>query len=63
MFHSRAGACIGFDLEEDRRRHTVSDEGVVVVTRDDEPSVREIEPEALRLESEADRRGAGAASE
>ena len=29
------GALIGYDLEEDRRRHTVTDKGVVVVTRDD----------------------------
>jgi hypothetical protein len=29
-----------------------------VVTRDDEPAVREIEPEALAFEFEADRRGA-----
>ena len=27
-----AGAVIGYDPEEDRRRHTVSDGGVVVVT-------------------------------
>ena len=51
------GAMIGYDLEEDRRRHTVTDGGVVVVTRDDEPVVRSIEPEALRFEAEADQRG------
>jgi glucose-1-phosphate adenylyltransferase len=51
------GASIGYDLDEDRRRHTVSDQGIVVVTRDDEPSVRAIEPEALEFELEADRRG------
>ncbi len=51
------GAVIGYDAEEDRRRHTVSDQGVVVVTHDDEPVVREIEPEALRAEDRADGRG------
>ena len=56
------GAMIGYDLEEDRRRHTVTDEGVVVVTRDDEPVVRSIEPEALRFEAEADQRGQSAGS-
>jgi len=56
------GALIGFNLEDDRRRHTVSEEGVVVVTHDDEPAVREIEPEALMLEADADQRGALGAS-
>ena len=31
------GAIIGYDAEEDRRRHTVSEGGVVVVTVDEEP--------------------------
>jgi glucose-1-phosphate adenylyltransferase len=53
------GALIGYDGEEDRRRHAVTDQGVVVVTRDDEPAIRQIEPEALATEAEADRRGAG----
>jgi glucose-1-phosphate adenylyltransferase len=52
------GALIGFNAEEDRRRHTVSDSGVVVVTTDDEPFIGEISPEALRNEQEFDRRGA-----
>jgi len=52
------GALIGYNLEEDRRRHTVTDGGVVIVTRDDEPQVRQIEPEALALEADADRLGA-----
>jgi len=51
------GALIGYDAEEDRRRHTVSDDGVVVVTVDDEPLIGPIPAEALSLETEADRRG------
>ncbi|HUE85555.1 MAG TPA: glucose-1-phosphate adenylyltransferase [Vicinamibacterales bacterium] len=51
------GAWIGFNPEEDRKRHTVSDEGIVVVTVDEEPFVGPISNEALRLESDADRRG------
>ena len=52
------GALIGFNADEDRRRHMVTDQGIVVVTRDDEPAVRVIEEEALQFEAEADRRGA-----
>ncbi len=33
------GALIGFNPEEDRRRHTVSEDGVVVVAPGDEPYV------------------------
>ena len=33
------GAVIGFNPEEDRKRHTVTDLGVVVVTEDDDPLV------------------------
>jgi glucose-1-phosphate adenylyltransferase len=51
------GALIGFNPEEDRRRHTVSDDGVVVVTVDEEPFIGPISEAALRLESDADRRG------
>jgi len=51
------GAMIGFNVEEDRRRHTVSESGVVVVTTGEEPFVAPITEEALRLEAEADRRG------
>ncbi|MEW6322692.1 MAG: glucose-1-phosphate adenylyltransferase [Acidobacteriota bacterium] len=51
------GARIGFDLDEDRRRHTVTEDGVVVVTVDEEPFVAPVSEEALRLEAEADRRG------
>ena len=51
------GATIGFNLEEDKRRHTVSENGVVVVAAGDEPYVAAISEEALNLEAEADRRG------
>ena len=51
------GALIGYNAEEDRRRHTVTDAGVVVVTIDDEPYIGPLGDEALRLEAEADRRG------
>jgi glucose-1-phosphate adenylyltransferase len=51
------GAMIGYDLDEDRRRHAVTDGGVVVVTRDDEPMVRSIETTSLDIEAEADQRG------
>ena len=51
------GAMIGFNAEEDRRRHTVSEDGVVVVAPGEDPYVAPITEEALRLEAEADRRG------
>src|SRR5829696_7326169 len=47
------GALIGFDAEEDRRRHTVTEGGVVVVTADDEPLIGPISEEALRAEADA----------
>lgn len=53
------GALIGHNLEEDRRRHNVTENGVVVVTADDEPFIAPLSEEALRLEAEADRRGGG----
>jgi len=53
------GALIGYNPEEDRRRHTVTDSGVVVVTTDDEPLIGTLSEEALRYEAEADRRGGG----
>ena len=53
------GALIGFNEEEDRRRHTVTDNGVAVVTTDDEPLIGPITEEALQIEAEADRRGSG----
>ena len=52
------GALIGFDPDEDRRRHTVTDGGVVIVTADDEPLIGPITDEALRAEADADRGGA-----
>ncbi|PYR78847.1 MAG: hypothetical protein DMF86_04925 [Acidobacteria bacterium] len=51
------GAQIGHNEDEDRRRHTVTDSGIVVVTTDDEPYIGEIGEEALRNESEFDRKG------
>jgi glucose-1-phosphate adenylyltransferase len=53
------GALIGYNHEEDRRRHTVTDSGVVVVESDDEPLIGPISEDALKLEAEADRRGGG----
>jgi glucose-1-phosphate adenylyltransferase len=54
------GALIGYEHDEDRRRHTVTDSGVVVVTTDDEPFIGPLSEDALRFEAEADRRGGGA---
>ena len=51
------GATIGYNAEEDRRRHTVSEGGVVVVAPGDEPYVEPIAEEALELEAEVDQRG------
>jgi glucose-1-phosphate adenylyltransferase len=50
------GALIGFNDEEDRRRHTVSDGGVVVVTVDEEPFVGTVAESALAAELDADRK-------
>jgi glucose-1-phosphate adenylyltransferase len=50
------GAVIGFNADEDRKRHTVTDLGVVVVTEDDDPLVEPISDEALRIEAEDDGR-------
>ncbi|HEX4347239.1 MAG TPA: glucose-1-phosphate adenylyltransferase [Vicinamibacterales bacterium] len=52
------GALIGYNEEEDRRRHTVTESGIVVVTTDDEPYVEPVSDESLAYEAEADRRGA-----
>jgi glucose-1-phosphate adenylyltransferase len=54
------GALIGYDEVEDRRRHTVTESGVVVVTTDDEPLIGPLSDEALQFEAEADRKGGGA---
>jgi glucose-1-phosphate adenylyltransferase len=51
------GALIGYNDQEDRRRHTVTDGGVVVVTADDEPLIGPIDEEALHAEAIADRTG------
>jgi len=51
------GAVIGYDPDEDRRRHSVTENGVVVVTANDEPLIRPVSDEALRLEADADRSG------
>ena len=51
------GALIGYNEAEDRRRHTVTDTGIVVVTTEDEPYIGEISEEALKNEAEFDRRG------
>jgi glucose-1-phosphate adenylyltransferase len=51
------GARIGYHEDEDRRRHTVTESGVVVVTKDDEPFTGAIDEDALRHETEFDRRG------
>jgi len=52
------GALIGYVPEEDRRRHSVTEGGVVVVTAEDEPLIGPISEEALRSEAAADRGGA-----
>jgi glucose-1-phosphate adenylyltransferase len=51
------GARIGYNEEEDRSRHTVTESGIVVVTTDDQPFIGEISEQALRIEAEFDRRG------
>ncbi len=50
------GAQIGYNAEEDRRRHTVSDGGVVVVTKDDDPFIGPIDEGALHHEAQFDAR-------
>jgi glucose-1-phosphate adenylyltransferase len=55
--HIPRGAHIGYDLDEDRRRHTVTESGVVVVAAGEEPLIGAIDDNSLRLEAEADRRG------
>lgn len=50
------GAVIGYDLEEDRRRHAVTARGIVVVTADDEPFVQSPDEVSRQREQEADAR-------
>jgi glucose-1-phosphate adenylyltransferase len=57
------GALIGYDLDEDRKRHTVTDAGVVIVTAEDDPLIGPISEDALKAEAEADRGGAASALE
>jgi glucose-1-phosphate adenylyltransferase len=51
------GALIGHNEAEDRKRHTVTQSGIVVVTTDDQPLIGEIDEVALASEAEFDRRG------
>ena len=53
------GALIGYNAAEDRKRHTVTESGIVVVTSDDEPFIGVISEEALKVEVEFDRRAQG----
>jgi glucose-1-phosphate adenylyltransferase len=53
------GALIGYNTDEDRKRHTVTESGIVVVTTDDEPLIGPLSEQALLIEAEADRRGGG----
>ena len=53
------GAMIGVNEEEDRRRHTVTERGIVIVTKEDEPYLGAISEESLRNEAEFDARGSG----
>jgi glucose-1-phosphate adenylyltransferase len=53
------GALIGYNAEEDRRRHTVTDSGIVVVTIEDDPLIGPLSEDALHFEAEADRKGGG----
>ena len=51
------GTLIGYNHDEDRRRHTVSEGGIVVVTADDETRIGPIDEEVSRAERDADRVG------
>ena len=56
------GAVIGYNLEEDRKRHTVTAKGIVVVTTDDEPFVEPPEDVREKDEQTADARAGRDAS-
>jgi glucose-1-phosphate adenylyltransferase len=56
------GAVIGYNLDEDRKRHTVTERGVVVVTTEDEPYCEAPPPEVQVQEQDADSRGAARVS-
>src|SRR3977135_920876 len=45
------GGVLRCDREEDRRRHTITDGGVAIVTADDEPLIGPISEEALHAEA------------
>ena len=51
------GAQIGFNADEDRLRHTISEGGIVVVTKDEEPFIAPISDAALQHEKDFDQRG------
>ena len=53
------GALIGYNLDEDRRRHAVTENGVVVVTAGDDPFIAPLSEDALQYEADADRHGGG----
>ena len=48
-------AAIGHDLDEDRRRHTVTERGIVVVTVDEDVRVVPVPGDALAIEAGVDR--------
>lgn len=50
------GAMIGYNDEEDRKRHTVTERGIVVVENDDEPLVVLPDDDRLAVEKEWDSR-------
>ena len=54
-FH--AARQVGYNEAEDRKRHTVTESGIVVVTKADEPFIGPISDDALRIEAEFDYRG------